>query len=297
MNGFINIHKPPGMTSSDVVVRLRRMLPKGARVGHAGTLDPEATGVLPIMIGKAARLFGYLVDKEKAYTATLRLGAVTDTRDAQGAVLARSDARPTDDEIRAVLPRFAGAIWQVPPVYSALKRNGKPLYALARAGEDVRVEPRQVAVYGITMERRLGADEALLAVRCGKGVYIRSLCHDIGEALGCGAHMGTLIRTQSGIFTLDNACVLEDMRSAGDLAARLLPMDAPIAHLPMLRALPTAMAACLNGNPLRAAQIAGGLPEMEGPLRVYVGDAFAGIGRKRGDAVFFDAMLLEREGK
>ena len=297
VHGFINVLKPPGMSSSDVVVTLRRMLPRGTRVGHAGTLDPEAAGVLPIMVGKAARLFAYLVDKEKAYVAALRLGAVTDTRDAQGAVLGCSPARPTDAEICAALPRFVGEIWQTPPAFSALKRDGKRLYALARAGEDVRVEPRRVVVYDVAMERRLGEDEALLTVRCGKGTYIRSLCHDIGEALGCGAHMGFLLRTQSGMFTLENAVALEEIQSVSDLAARLLPMDAPLQHLPMVRALPAATASCLNGNPLRAAQVEGGLPEAEGPLRVYVGEAFAGIGRRRGDAVAFDAMLLERENK
>ncbi|MCL2811660.1 MAG: tRNA pseudouridine(55) synthase TruB [Clostridia bacterium] len=297
IHGFINVLKPPGMTSSDVVVTLRRLLPKGARVGHAGTLDPEAAGVLPIMVGKAARLFAYLVDKEKAYVAALRLGAVTDTRDAQGAVLDSSPARPTDAEIRAVLPRFVGTIWQTPPVYSALKRHGKPLYALARAGEDVQVEPRQVTINAITMERRLSEDEALLSVRCGKGTYIRSLCHDIGQELGCGGHMGFLLRTQSGIFTLENACALEALRSADELAARLLPMDAPIQHLTMVRVLPTAREACLNGNPLRANQLEGGLPQSQEPQRVYVGQDFAGIGRRRGDTLAFDAMLLERENK
>jgi len=295
IHGFVNVLKPPGMTSSDVVVTLRRMLPKGTRVGHAGTLDPEAAGVLPVMVGKAARLFAYLVDKEKAYVAALRLGAVTDTRDAQGAVLALSPARPTDAEIRGALPRFTGVIWQTPPAFSALKRGGKPLYALARAGEDVQVQPRQVTVHDIAMERRLSEDEALLTVRCGKGTYIRSLCHDIGQALGCGAHMGFLLRTRSGVFALENAVALEELRTADDLAARLLPMDAPVRHLPMARALPTAAKACLNGNPLRAAQLQDGLPEGAGPLRVYVGEIFAGIGRRRGDTVAFEAMLLERE--
>jgi len=295
IHGFVNVLKPPGMTSSDVVVTLRRLLPKGTRVGHAGTLDPEAAGVLPVMVGKAARLFAYLVDKEKAYVAALRLGAVTDTRDAQGAVLALNPARPTDAEIRGSLPRFTGVIWQTPPVFSALKRNGKPLYALARAGEDVRAEPRQVTVYGITLERRLSEDEALLSVRCGKGTYIRSLCHDIGQALGCGAHMGFLLRTRSGIFTLESAAALEALRTADDLAARLLPMDAPILHLPMARALPAAEKACLNGAPLCAAQLRDGLPESGKPVRLYVGEAFAGIGRRRGDTVAFEAMLLERE--
>lgn len=295
MHGFVNVLKPPGMTSSDVVVMLRRLLPKGTRVGHAGTLDPEAAGVLPVMIGKAARLFAYLVDKEKVYVAGLRLGAVTDTRDAQGAVLASNPVRPTDAEIREALPRFTGVIWQTPPAFSALKRDGKPLYALARAGEEVRVEPRQVTVYELTMERRLSQDEALLTVRCGKGTYIRSLCHDIGQALGCGAHMGFLLRTQSGIFSLAAAAALEELRTVGDLAARLQPMDGPLRHLPLARALPTAREACLNGNPLRSAQLLNGLPERAGPLRVYVGEDFAGIGHRRGEAVAFDAMLLERE--
>lgn len=296
MNGFLNVLKPPGMTSSDVVVRVRRMLPKGTRVGHAGTLDPEAAGVLPIMVGKAARLFDYLVDKEKTYVAALRLGVATDTQDAQGQVCSRSAQRPDDGAIQAVLPRFVGEILQTPPAYSALKQNGKRLYALARAGEAVDIPPRRVTVYGIALGKRISPDECLLTVRCGKGTYIRTLCHDLGQALGCGAHMGFLLRTQSGIFVLETACTLASLEAAeGNLAPLLLAMDAPLAHLPAVHVLPSALRTCLNGNVLRPAQLVQPMPVRKGPLRIYVGDLFAGIGRRNGEEVSFDAMLLERE--
>ncbi len=295
MNGFLNLLKPPGMTSSDAVVMVRRKLPRGTRVGHAGTLDPEAAGILPIMVGKAARLFDYLVEKEKTYVAALRLGVVTDTRDATGQALARADARPTDAEIEAVLPRFTGTIWQTPPAHSAIKQGGKRLYELARAGEAVEVPARQVTVYGLTLNRRVSEDEALLTVRCGKGTYIRSICHDIGEALGCGAHMGFLLRAQAGIFTLDNAVTLPELLAAEALAPLLLPMDAPLAHLPRVDALPAAYAACLNGNALTASQLAQPLPEGNAALRIYVRQQFAGIAHREDHRVVFDAMLLERE--
>ncbi len=304
LNGFLNVLKPPGMSSSDAVVMVRRMLPKGTRVGHAGTLDPEAAGVLPIMVGKAARLFDYLVDKEKTYVVSMRFGVVTDTRDAEGTVLSRSDVRPTDAEIEAALPPFTGEIWQTPPAFSALKREGKPLYELARAGQEVEVEPRRITVHSLTLARRSSADEAVLTVRCGRGTYIRSLCHDIGQVLGCGATMDFLLRSQSGMFTLENAWTVEQVRGAHDLSALMIAMDAPLQHLPRLQVRSEAFSVCVNGNPLRPAHLEQPLPEGDTPHRIYIKatstqdtyrETFAGIGHRHQGEVVFDAMLMERE--
>ncbi len=292
INGFLNILKPPGMTSSDVVGAVRRMLPKGARVGHAGTLDPEAAGVLPIMVGKAARLFDYLVDKEKAYAATLVLGAETDTQDAQGTVVSRSDTVPNRADIEAVLPRLTGRILQQPPMFSALKQGGVRLYELARAGKTVDIPARETDVFSLELGEQLSAREYQLFIRCGKGTYVRTICHDIGRMLGCGAHMGFLLRTQSGVFTLEDAVTLA--QAAEGLDALRIAMDAPLAHLPRADAGDAARAAAINGNPLPRAMLAGE-PPADVPLRVYVAGEFAGIGRYKDGAVRFDAMLLERE--
>ena len=169
MNGFLCVLKPPGMTSSDVVVRVRRMLPKGTKVGHAGTLDPEAAGVLPLMIGKASRLFDYLVEKEKVYVAQLKPGYATDTQDAHGAVIAGEGRCASRAELEAVLPRFIGEIDQIPPMYSALKRDGQKLCDLARQGVTVDVQPRKTQVFAIDVLHELADGSFLIAVRCGRG--------------------------------------------------------------------------------------------------------------------------------
>ena len=292
-HGFLNVLKPPGMTSSDVVGVVRRMLPRGTRVGHAGTLDPEAAGVLPIMVGKAARLFAYLAAKEKTYVAALCLGSTTDTQDAYGRLLTSSTQRPTREAIVRLLPAFTGRLWQRPPAYSAIKQDGKRLYALARAGEAVEAPLRQVDVFEITPGASLSPDELLLTVRCGGGTYIRALCHEIGQALGCGAHMGYLLRARTGIFSLEDAHTLEALARAEDLSALLLPIDAPIQHLPRADAPEALRRPCRNGNPLPCALCrCEAVDPPDAPIRVYVGGQFAGIARRRGDMLVFDAMLL-----
>ena len=195
MDGFINVNKPLGKTSSDVVVYVRRRLPRGTRVGHGGTLDPEASGVLPVCVGGAARLFDYIIDKEKTYIATLRLGIVTDTQDAGGAVIQTREVSARLEDVARALPHFEGEIEQIPPMYSAIKKDGKRLYQLARNGESVEIPARKCRVYGIELLEDLGDNRYKLRVRCGKGVYIRTLCHDIGAYLRRphgqpGAHRG-----------------------------------------------------------------------------------------------------------
>ncbi len=295
MDGFLVLNKPLGRTSSDCVVFVRKRLPRGTAIGHGGTLDPMASGVLPVCVGAATRLFDYIIDKQKTYVAELQLGVITDTQDATGAVVETRSVTVTEADVRAALPRFIGDIWQTPPMYSAIKRGGKRLYELARRGESVEVAPRACRVDDVRLTASLGDGRYRLEVDCGKGVYIRTLCHDIGAYLGCGGHMATLARTRAGVFTLENALTLEEVDALGaeGLEARLLPMDAAIAPLPAVRVEARHRAAVRNGMPLRPEWLDAPAPQAEA-LRVYVGGEFAGIGAPREDgSVRFRAMLLK----
>ena len=292
MNGFLCVLKPPGMTSSDVVVRVRRKLGRGAKVGHAGTLDPEASGVLPLMIGRAARLFDYLVEKEKTYVAQLKPGYATDTQDAHGAIIAGEGAHATRAQLEAVLPRFIGEIAQIPPMYSALKRDGQKLCDLARQGIDMKVEPRPTQVYAIQVLHENADGSFMLQIRCGRGTYIRTLCHDIGEALGTKAHMGMLLRAQTGMFTLDDAHTIEEIDAADELTPLLTAMDQPLGHLPRLDVQPKAERFVRNGNKLTRRELIGDVQPGR-PMRLYLNGQFCGIGRFEGENLKFDAMLLE----
>jgi len=268
--GFLNVLKPPGMTSSQVVGHVRRLL-NGAKVGHAGTLDPEAAGVLPLMVGKAARLFDYMQDKGKAYITEIAFGCATDTQDAQGTVMdnscqfpvpssqrhrrlvERPENIPSEAAIREALPRFTGEIWQKPPMYSAIKREGKRLYELAREGKQAEVPARQVTVHALALMRITEPDSAILSIRCSKGFYVRTLCNDLGVVLGCPAHMRFLLRTQSGVFSLDTAHTLETLDKAagqGRLGELMIPPEAALAHLPRTD-VPAALASAFrNGGRL-----------------------------------------------
>ena len=295
MDGFLVLNKPLGKTSSDCVVFVRKRLPRGTAIGHGGTLDPMASGVLPVCVGAATRLFDYIIDKQKTYVAELQLGVVTDTQDATGAVVETRSVNVTEADVRAALPRFIGDIWQTPPMYSAIKRGGKRLYELARRGESVEIAPRACRVDDVRLTASLGDGRYRLEVDCGKGVYIRTLCHDIGAYLGCGGHMASLERTRAGVFTLENALTLEEVDALGadGLEARLLPMDAAIAHLSAVRVEARHRAAVRNGMPLRPEWLDAPAPQAEA-LRVYVGGEFAGIGAPREDgSVRFRAMLLK----
>lgn len=287
MNGFLNLLKPPGMTSSNAVVRIRKTLPRGVKVGHAGTLDPEAAGVLPIMIGRATRLFEYLADKQKEYVAEIAPGASTDTQDATGRVLARSDTRPTEAALRAILPRFTGEIEQLPPAYSALKVQGMPAYALARKGVEAALAPRRARVDLLEIIEPT-PHGWLLRVVCGRGVYVRTLCHDIGAALSCPSHMRFLLRARSGVFSISDAVTIEEWDESRD-EALLLPLDAPLFDLPAAHVDAQYTARCRNGNALTDFDAEPGFPA----YRVYCGDQFAGIGHVRDGSLRFDAALME----
>ncbi|MBE5774921.1 MAG: tRNA pseudouridine(55) synthase TruB [Clostridiales bacterium] len=301
MNGFLIANKPTGCTSSNVVVFVRKRLPRGTTVGHGGTLDPEASGVLPVCVGSAARLFDYIIDKKKTYVARIKLGEETDTQDATGQVVKTLPVTVGEAELKAVLPRFEGEIEQIPPMYSALKRDGKRLYKLARKGEVVELEPRKCRVDGVEFLGSEGDDTYLLRIHCGKGVYIRTLCHDIGQALGCGAHMKTLERTAAGIFTLENALTqaeIDALFQEGRLEEALLPLDAPLEHLPRVDVHGERVHhAVKNGNPLKKQWIHDEIPEGTDVVRIYFEGVFAGIGQPQADgSIKFKAMLYPMEG-
>ncbi len=281
MDGFINLLKPPGMTSSDAVVRVRRLLPRGTRVGHGGTLDPDAAGVLPVCVGRGTRLFDYLIDKRKTYVAEACLGVETDTQDATGAVVARAEVRVSEGDIRAAMEKLTGDILQVPPMYSAVKRDGQRMYDLARKGVEVALEPRHARVDAFEYLRATGPDRFLVRIACGKGVYVRTLLHDMGRILGCGAHMAFLLRTQAGAFGIESSVTLEEL--AKGVEAALLPLDAPLMHLPEVHVQPNSGRWLLNGNPVSFCDL-DRVPPLHEPLRVYLNGALTAIAQADDDS-------------
>lgn len=232
-NGIIVIDKPAGWTSMDVCAKIRGVLHE-RRVGHTGTLDPMATGVLPVFVGRATRAVEFAAEGGKEYVAGLRLGVVTNTQDTSGTVLEEKPVSVDRAALEAALASFRGDILQIPPMYSAIKRDGKKLYELARKGQEVEREPRPVTIYGLEVVDQTGPADYLLRVQCSKGTYVRTLCHDIGQALGCGGCMYSLRRTEAAGFSLDQAVTLDDLLSAEDPQSLLLPVDAYFAGHPAL---------------------------------------------------------------
>lgn len=264
-SGIIVIDKPSDWTSMDVCAKLRGRFHE-KRVGHAGTLDPMATGVLPVFLGRATRAVTFASESEKEYQFGLKLGVVTNTQDITGQVVEQTPFTGTAEDLLSVLPRFRGAIRQVPPMYSAIKINGQKLYDLARKGREVERAPRPVTIHALELEDRLGPDEFLLRVRCSKGTYVRTLCHDIGAALGCGGCMSSLRRTMAAGFTLAHSVTLDTVLQAQDPAALLLPVDTYFAGYPDLVADLEQEKRIRNG----AALPMPGLPD--GRYRVYSQD-------------------------
>ena len=261
-NGIIIIDKPADWTSMDVCAKLRGIL-KTKKVGHAGTLDPMATGVLPVFVGQATRGVSFAESGEKEYVATLRLGLVTDTQDISGRTLAGGPVTVTAEELAAVLPRFTGDITQIPPMYSAIKINGQKLYDLARQGREVARKPRPVTIYELELLERLSDVDYRLRVRCSKGTYIRTLCHDIGQALGCGGCMAALRRTMAAGYTLAESCTLEDVQARGESLLR--PVDTLFRQHPEYRIThPRVEQLCRNGNAFTVRT-----PLADGLYRVY----------------------------
>ena len=231
MNGIVIVDKPQGWTSQDVTARLRRVF-STRRIGHGGTLDPMATGVLPVFVGRATRGVEFFEHAEKTYETVLRLGLTTDTEDVTGTVLTETMPSISREELEKTLEFFRGDILQVPPMYSALKVNGQKLCDLARKGQEVERKPRSVTIYALELLEQEGPADFRIRCLCSKGTYIRTLCHDIGAALGCGGTMSALRRTMAAGFTVAEAVTLEEVQSRG--AELLLPTDSLFSQHPIL---------------------------------------------------------------
>ena len=246
MNGIVIIDKPQGWTSQDVTARLRRVF-NTRRIGHGGTLDPMATGVLPVFVGRGTRGVEFFEHAEKTYETVLRPGITTDTEDITGTVLTQVEAHITAEMVEAVLPQFRGDILQVPPMYSALKVNGQKLYDLARKGKEVERQPRPITIHELTL---LGVQEdgIHLRVRCSKGTYIRTLCKDLGEALGCGGCMAALRRVQAGEYTISESVPLQQLLETDDPQQYLRPVDSMFRNYPAVTLSPKQELRCRNGN-------------------------------------------------
>ena len=246
MNGIVIIDKPQEWTSQDVTARLRRVF-QTRRIGHGGTLDPMATGVLPVFVGRGTRGVEFFEHAEKTYETVLRLGLTTDTEDISGEVLTQCDAFVTGEQLEKVLEQFRGEILQVPPMYSALKINGQKLVDLARKGKTVERQPRPITIHEL---RLLGmeAEGIRLRVRCSKGTYIRTLCKDIGEALGCGGCMAELRRVQAGEYTIDEAVPLQELLDCENPEQYLRPVDSMFRNYPAVTLTEKQEKRCRNGN-------------------------------------------------
>lgn len=247
MEGVINVLKPPGMTSSDVVVWLRKLL-KIKKVGHTGTLDPGVAGVLPICVGKGTRLAEYITEQGKAYIAEVTFGISTDTQDAFGTVKHKTSPEIKQSDLERVIPGFIGKIAQIPPMYSAVRKEGKHLYEYARQGVTVERAPREVSIYKLKLDKWYEGEfpRACLEIECSKGTYIRTISHDLGQALECGAHMSNLLRVRSGPFEIQESWTLEEIEKAtsdGDYSF-LLPLTAGID-------LPKVFLSAVRGNAFR----------------------------------------------
>ena len=296
MNGYYNILKPTGMSSAAVVAVMRRLTGM-KRVGHAGTLDPEAAGVLPVMTGKAARLFDYLADKEKEYVAVCSFGTATDTQDATGNVTETGDNYPDRESFLKAAEQLTGEITQIPSIYSAIKVAGKPLYIRARMGEQAEAPPRNVRIDSIELLRETEAHGFEIRVRCGRGTYIRTLCADLGKICGCPAHMRTLTRTRCGAFRIEESISLDEARELsekGKLSERLLPPDYPLGHLPRIAIPPDQKKRVINGAKIPLPHNADA-PAEGIPMRVYLEDQFWGIAVRQGQTLVWKALIAPQD--
>lgn len=270
--GIIIIDKPAGWTSQDVTAKLRGVFHE-RRIGHGGTLDPMATGVLPVFVGRATRGVEFFESAEKEYVAGLRLGMETNTQDTTGETVAEHPVCVTREQLEAVLTRFLGPQEQVPPMYSAVKIGGKKLYELARQGKTVERKARKIEILELELLEGRGSDW-LFRVRCSKGTYVRTLCHDIGQALGCGGCMSSLRRTMAGCYGLDQAIALPELLQCQNPEEKLLPVDSMFAQLPKTVIHDNQRKAVYNGAAVKAAALPDGM------YRVYGADGeFLMVGR------------------
>lgn len=271
INGILNVYKEAGFTSHDVVAKLRGIC-RQKKIGHTGTLDPEAVGVLPVCLGSGTKLCDMLTDKSKEYEAVLLLGQVTDTQDVTGTVLEEHEVTADEEQAVEAIRSFVGAYEQIPPMYSALKVNGKRLYELARAGKEVERKGRPVEIHSIEI-LSVSLPEITFRVACSKGTYIRTLCHDIGQKLGCGGTMKSLKRTRVGIFTIDGALKLsqlEELAAQGRLEEKVIPVEAMFTELPALTVKDAFARLIENGNAFYPGQAEENVRTPDGgQVRVY----------------------------
>jgi tRNA pseudouridine55 synthase len=287
VDGVLLLDKPIGLTSNDALQKARRLF-SAAKGGHTGTLDPLATGLLPLCFGEATKFSADLLDADKTYEAIVKLGVTTDTGDAEGAVIATAPVNVAESDVFRVLPQFTGDIQQIPPMHSALKRNGRPLYELARQGIEVEREARAVTIYAIDCLGFSG-DSLTLRVACSKGTYIRVLASDIGQALGCGAHLIGLRRTVVGDLDLAHAVTLAELEALDEAgrAGRLQPVDALLLSLPVVTVEGEAAERFRHGNPV---DLPGGLA---GKIRVYADGRLIGVGEPGSDGRLWPKRLVQ----
>jgi tRNA pseudouridine55 synthase len=287
VDGVLLLDKPLGLTSNDALQKARRLF-SAAKGGHTGTLDPLATGLLPLCFGEATKFSADLLDADKTYEAVLKLGVTTDTGDAEGAVTGTVAVDAAESAILSVLPRFVGDIRQIPPMHSALKRDGRPLYELARQGIEVERAPRAVTVHAIDC---LGFAGGLLTLRvaCSKGTYIRVLAADIGQALGCGAHLTALRRTRVGDLDLAGAVTLAELEALDEAerAGCLQPVDALLRNLPVVSVAGEAAERFRHGNPVDLQ------PGLGGKIRVYADGRLIGVGEPGSDGRLWPKRLVQ----
>ena len=289
--GIIIIDKPEGWTSQDVAAKLRGVFHE-RRVGHGGTLDPMATGVLPIFIGRATRAVEFFESAEKEYVAGLRLGLETNTQDTTGETLAEQPVSVTREQVEEVLKRFLGPQQQLPPMYSAVKIGGKKLYELARQGKTVERKPRNIEILELELLEGSGADY-VIRVRCSKGTYIRTLCHDIGQALGCGGCMSSLRRTGAGCYGIEQAVTMEALLAMEEPTAKLLPVDSLFAHLPAVTVRQNQLKPVYNGGAVKMPGLTHGQYRVYGPDGSFLMVGQAKQGMLHTVKSFFEVKDLE----
>lgn len=287
VDGVLLLDKPIGLTSNDALQKARRLF-SAAKGGHTGTLDPLATGLLPLCFGEATKFSADLLDADKTYEAVLKLGITTDSGDAEGQVMATAAVDVAESDILRVLPQFTGDIQQIPPMHSALKRNGRPLYELARQGIEVERAARAVTIHAVDVLAFSG-DSLTLRVACSKGTYIRVLAADIGRALGCGAHLAALRRTVVGDLDLAHAVTLAELEALDEVgrAGRLQAVDALVHSLPIVTVEGEAAERFRHGNPVE-------LPEgLSGKIRVYADGRLIGVGEAGSDGRLWPKRLVQ----
>ena len=294
-NGIINVYKEAGYTSHDVVAKLRGIC-KQKKIGHTGTLDPDAVGVLPVCLGNGTRLCDMLTDRSKEYVAVLRLGIVTDTQDLSGKVLKESEVKVSPEEVRNTILSFQGDSMQIPPMYSALKVDGKKLYELARQGKEVERAARPITVYAIEILKE-SHPEYTIRVECSKGTYIRTLCHDIGQALGCGGVMASLTRSRVGEFRIEEAHTLGELQKYADgdrLGELVVPVERMFEGLPKITVKESARKALQNGNQMKSSDFAEWNKDANASLTLYDGREFRVYSHEK---VFFGIYRYEQKRK